>query len=1301
MHFLLGLESLPAFQTRRKADALAAVLGDPVSLSIREFFLLAARPPDEQQQARLNRLLHAEPMPSDGSGGGIVLVVPRYGSRSAWSSKAGDILARCGFDRLGRIERGLRIEFEGCTGRDLTAPARQVLHDRMTESMVDSLDDLLHWFDPPPAGALIEIELGSDPAGALAGANRDYGLALNQDEIDYLADAYRRIGRNPTDAELMMFAQANSEHCRHKIFNAAWQVDGNSRRDSLFGMIRNTHAATPDGVLTAYDDNAAVIEGFDATLFHPVAATSSWAEKRCRLHAQIKVETHNHPTAISPDPGAATGAGGEIRDEAATGRGGRPVAGLAGFCVGDLRIPSHPMAWEQAPLPPGRIATPLDIMLEGPIGAARFNNEFGRPNLSGYFRTFSRQIDARLWGYYKPIMLAGGMGTIAEGQTEKHMLQPGYRVIVLGGPSMMIGLGGGAASSLHSGQSSEQLDYASVQRANPEMQRRAQEVIDQCWMLGEDNPIASIHDVGAGGLSNAIPELLHDGGVGGRLQLRAIPTADPSMSPMAIWCNESQERYVLAVSEQGLELLERVCRRERCPMADLGPATAAHVLRVDDCLDDHHREGGRNGHRETARAPVDLDLDVLLGKTPGLEIRATSLEPPVRDDGVAGIDLNEAVDRVLQVPAVGSKQFLITIGDRTVGGLSARDQMVGPWQVPVADCAVTLTDYRGYTGTAMAVGERTPLAVWNAPASGRMAVAEALLNLSGTPLRGRNRIKLSANWMAAARAPGQDAALRATVEAVADGFCQALDLAIPVGKDSLSMQTRWQSGGAEHAMIAPVSLNVTAFATVPDVRACITPELRRNCGQTDLLLLAPPGRRLGGSALAMAFGRELGAVPDVDEPRLLGVLFDTVQSLVAEKRLLALHDRSDGGVATTALEMALAGHVGVALELPPDCDPVSFLFNEEIGLVVQCRADQTDSVVEALERAGLAQWTSRLGRVIEEGGPGAGRLSVAHGEATILDRELADLNRLWAATSYRLQRLRDNPDCADQEYAALADWHRPGLQPVVTFERAAPAASRRARPRVAVLREQGVNGQREMAMAFHMAGFEAVDVHMTDLETGRRRLDEFHGLAVCGGFSFGDVLGAGRGWARSILFNETMRDRFQRFFEDRNKFALGVCNGCQVLSSLADIIPGSDHWPRFIHNRSRQFEARLSLVEIVESPSMMLAGMAGSRLPVATAHGEGRAEFGEAANVQKAPVAVRYVDSSGAPARNYPDNPNGSPDGVTGLCNADGRVTILMPHPERLLRAVNYSWAPDRWREETGDWSPWMRMFENARAWLD
>ncbi len=1287
MHFLLGLESPPEFQTLRLAETLGDVMGRRVSLSIREFFLLDAEEPDHQARARMNRLLHAEPMPPDRADDNIVLVVPRHGTRSAWSSKAGDILKRCGFERPSRLERGLRIELDGVKASALETAAREVLYDRMTETVVDALADLQHWFDPPPTDTLAEIELGSDPTGALAAANRKYGLALNDEEIDYLADAYRRIGRNPTDAELMMFAQANSEHCRHKIFNATWQVDGEPRGNSLFGMVRSTHAATPDGVITAYDDNAAVIEGFDATLFCPVGEASSWTEQPRRLHAQIKVETHNHPTAISPDPGAATGAGGEIRDEAATGRGGRPVAGLAGFAVGDLRIPSHPMPWEHAPPPPGRIATPLDIMLEGPIGAARFNNEFGRPNLCGYFRTFSQQIDDRLWGYFKPIMLAGGMGTIAEGQTEKHALEAGYRVIVLGGPSMMIGLGGGAASSLHSGQSSEQLDYASVQRANPEMQRRAQEVIDQCWMLGADNPIASIHDVGAGGLSNAIPELLHDGGVGGRLQLRSIPTADPSMSPMAIWCNESQERYVLAVSERGLDVLEAICRRERCPMADLGSATAEHVLHVADC--------------KAPGTPVDLDLDVLLGKTPSLEIRATSLETPAPDEGIAGIDLNEAVDRVLQVPAVGSKQFLITIGDRTVGGLSARDQMVGPWQVPVADCAVTLTDYRSYTGTAMAVGERTPLAVWNAPASGRMAVAEALLNLAGTPLPGRNRIKLSANWMAAARAPGQDAALRATVEAVADDFCQALELSIPVGKDSLSMQTRWEADGSEHAITAPVSLNVTAFAPVSDVRAGITPELRRDCGATDLLLLAPPERRMGGSALAMAFGRALGAVPDVEEPRMLAALFDAVQSMVAEKRLLALHDRSDGGLLTTVLEMALAGHAGVALQLPADCEPVAELFNEEAGLVVQCRAAETGSLLEALDRAGLAQWTTRIGRVIVGNQAGEGRLSVTHAGVTVLDRDLADLNRLWAATSYRIQRLRDNPDCADEEYAALADWNRPGLQPVVTFDRAAPEVGSRARPRVAVLREQGVNGQREMAMAFHAAGFEAVDVHMSDLETGRRRLDEFHGLAVCGGFSFGDVLGAGRGWARSILFNEGMRDRFQRFFEDRGKFVLGVCNGCQVLSSLAGIIPGTGHWPRFVHNRSRQFEARLSLVEIVESSSIMLAGMAGSRLPVATAHGEGRACFGSSADARQAPVAVRYIDAGGAPARAYPDNPNGSPDGVTGLCNDDGRVTILMPHPERLLRPVNYSWAPPQWPEKWGDWSPWMRMFENARNWVD
>jgi len=1282
MDFLLGQEGLPAFQVRQIAEAFERSLNRPVRLDAREFFLLESAPLSPKAELLLHNLLHARPLEGAEAGDSTLLVVPRKGTRSAWASKAGDILRRCGFDQVRRIERGLWFRLDGIDAHELSAEALDRLHDRMTDSVVEDLDALRGWFDPTRGGGLREIELGRSPLDALAAANREYGLALNDDEIGYLAAAYRALDRNPTDAELMMFAQANSEHCRHKIFNAQWRLDGQPVEQSLFGMIRSTHAATPDGVLTAYDDNAAVMQGAAGTLLRTSIDSPAWSERAATLHTQIKVETHNHPTAISPDPGAATGSGGEIRDEAATGRGGRPVAGLTGFAVGDLRIPEHVMAWENAPLPPARIAAPLDIMLEGPIGAARFNNEFGRPNLLGYFRTFSQRIDNRLWGYFKPVMLAGGAGTIAEGQTEKQPLAPGYRVVVLGGPSMMIGLGGGAASSLHSGESSEQLDYASVQRANPEMQRRAQEVIDQCWTLGEANPIASIHDVGAGGLSNAIPELLHDGGVGGRLQLRSIPVADDSMSPMAIWCNEAQERYVLAVSGAGLEVLSAICRRERCPMADLGPATREHRLQLAD-------ERGE-------RPAVDLDLDVLLGSTPRLQIDATGRASKAPDHGLAGIALEEAVDRVLQVPAVGSKQFLVTIGDRTVGGLSARDQMVGPRQVPVADCAITLTDYRHFTGTAMAIGERTPLAVWNAPASGRMAVAEALLNLAGTRVTGRSRIKLSANWMAAAGAPDQDAALRATVEGITGEFCRTLSLAIPVGKDSLSMQTRWQADGEALTMTAPVSLNVTAFGPVPDVRQSITPELAADHGASELLLLAPEAQRLGGSALAMAFGRALGEVPDVEQPARLAALFDAVQALVADDRLLALHDRSDGGLFTTVLEMALAGGAGIELNLPDDCDPVRFLFNEEIGLVVQCRADGTEAVVSVLEQAGLDGWITRIGAVDR-----GETLRVNQGDACIWERAMPDLNRLWAATSYRMQRLRDHPECADEEYAALADWPRPGLAPQVTFEPIAPAVTGRARPKVAILREQGVNGQREMAMAFHMAGFEAVDVHMSDLEHDRQRLAGFRGLAVCGGFSFGDVLGAGRGWARAILFNEAMREQFRQFFEDTGTFALGVCNGCQMLSAMAGVIPGSAHWPRFLHNRSRQFEARLSLVEIVESPSIMLTGMAGARLPVATAHGEGRAVFPEAAELHRAPVAVRYVDGAGAPARRYPDNPNGSPEGVTGLCNADGRVTILMPHPERLLRQVNYSWAPADWRDRWGDWSPWMRMFDNARAWVN
>ncbi len=1282
MYILLGQPGLPPFRLTALSQALSGQLQSRIRLNCRELFLIATAPVQATTDARIVQLLQARQPDPEQFNPDVIIVMPRRGTRSAWSSKAGDILGRCGFDEIARIERGLLFSPLPAAEVEVDPAARELLHDRMTESLVTDPDELSTWFESPAVQCLREIELGRDAAAVLSRANHELGLALNADEIRYLADAYGALGRNPTDAELMMFAQANSEHCRHKIFNAAWQIDGKRLDQTLFGLIRATHADVPDGVLTAYDDNAAVIEGAESALFGARADDPQWRSQHRWLHTQIKVETHNHPTAISPDPGAATGSGGEIRDEAATGRGARTVSGLVGFSVGDLRLPGQPRPWERLAGPPARLARPLEIMIEGPVGAARFNNEFGRPGLCGYFRTLSTERHERLWGYYKPIMLAGGAGVIADEQVRKLPLAEGWRVVVLGGPAMMIGLGGGAASSLHSGQSSEDLDYASVQRANPEMQRRCQEVIDQCWLLGLDNPIASIHDVGAGGLSNAIPELLADGGVGGELQLREIPCADPSMSPKAIWCNESQERYVLAVSESGLERVRSLCARERCPFADLGPTTSVRRLKVAD----------RHPARPDMPHPVDLELDMLLGKTPRMEIRAHSISIPVVDDGLDGIDLEQAVDRVLALPAVGSKQFLITIGDRSVGGLTARDQMVGPWQVPVADCAVTLADYEHWHGTATALGERTPLAIDNAPASGRMAVAEALLNLAGTLTDGRRRIKLSANWMAAAGAPGQDAALRATVEAVAAEFCPALELSIPVGKDSLSMQTRWSDGERECVMTAPVSLNVTAFAPVPDVRRSVTPELSTDSGETRLLLLAPPDTRLGGSALAQVFNRDLGPVPDVERPDLLARLFDQVQRLVAEQKLLAVHDRSDGGLFTTALEMALAGHCGLRLELPPECAPIRFLFNEEIGLVVQCRDVDEAGVRESLESVGLGEWVREIGR------PDSGdRMRILHDGEAIFEQPQAQLQQKWAETSYRIQRLRDHPDCADEEYAALADWSRPGLVPQSTCERLPAAVTGTARPRVAVLREQGVNGQREMAMAFDRAGFDAFDVHMSDLEQGRARLADFHGVAVCGGFSFGDVLGAGRGWARSIEFNPAMCEQFHKFFADRSKFGLGVCNGCQVLSELAALIPGASHWPRFGHNRSRQFEARLSLVEVADSPSIMLAGMVGDRLPVVTAHGEGRAEFAAPADAGRAAVVLRYIDADGRSTERYPDNPNGSPDGITGLCNEDGRITIMMPHPERLLRAVNYSWAPGEW----GDQSPWMRMFENARAWLD
>ncbi|WP_376692670.1 phosphoribosylformylglycinamidine synthase [Wenzhouxiangella sp. EGI_FJ10409] len=1278
MIVLLGRDSLPPFRLSRLAAELSSLERRDIGLKARALFLVDAPSlPAEPQHNHLLSLLSAEPFAAAALSANQLLVVPRPGTVTPWASKAGDILTRCGLEGFSRLEHATVYELTGIDARELSGPARRCLHDRMTQVILDDLAGLRHWFDQREPGGLGVIELGADAAATLSDHNRRLGLALSDDEIDYLVDAYRRMGRDPSDAELMMFAQANSEHCRHKIFNADWSVDGQPVEGSLFGLIRSTHAATPDATLVAYDDNAAVVEGFDVQVLATASDRPAYTHRPGRAHIQIKVETHNHPTAISPDPGAATGSGGEIRDESATGRGARPIAALCGFSVSDLRIPDWVQPWERTGSQPDRMASALEIMRDGPIGAARFNNEFGRPLLLGYFRTFSARIGDRLWGYHKPIMIAGGSGMIADGQTHKKPLAAGDRVIVLGGPAMLIGLGGGAASSMSSGQSDADLDFASVQRGNPEMQRRAQEVIDRCWLQGEANPIKSIHDVGAGGLSNALPELLHDGGVGGRLELREIPTNDPALSPVELWCNEAQERYVLAVAPDDLDRFAALCERERCPWADLGEATEEGRLLLSDRLGE--------------RPAVDMPLEVLLGKPPRMHRDAFSDRLALEIGSLDDVSIDQAAERVLALPSVGSKQFLITIGDRTVGGLSVRDQMVGPHQVPVADCAISLLDYDGHAGTAMAMGERTPLAVQDSAAAARVAVGEVLTNLAGVCVRALSHVKLSANWMAAAGAPGQDAALRAAVEAVAS-LCPQLELSIPVGKDSLSMQTVWSEGEEQRRMIAPVSLIVSAFAPVSDVRRHVTPQLQAGPG-SQLVLIDLGRQRLGGSALAQVFSRQLGEVPDVDDPALLKAAFEAVQHLVGSGQVLACHDRSDGGLFTTVLEMALAGRRGLHLDLGDSAaDPLAVLFNEELGLVMQVADGELASVEAALADAGLGACTSVIGRV----GDGT-RLEIMAGDRTLLSRDLSDLARRWAETSYRMQRLRDHPECAEEEYRAVADFDRTGLVSKLTFELPSPVAVHTgARPRVAILREQGVNGQREMARAFMAAGFEAVDVHMSDLEHGRQSLADFHGLAACGGFSFGDVLGAGQGWARSILFNAALRDAFQAFFEDPGRFALGVCNGCQMLSALREIIPGTADWPDFVVNRSRQFEARLSQVEIEDSTSLFFAGMAGSRLPIVTAHGEGRARFaGE--SLAGLPVAVRYVMADGAPALRYPDNPNGSPDGITGLSSSTGRATIMMPHPERLLRAVNYSWAPAEW----GELSPWMKMFHNARSWLE
>ena len=1218
-----------------------------------------------------------------------LLVTPRPGTISPWSSKASDILKNCGIAGLKRIERGIAYRLSDPQGASLTAAelanVAPLLHDRMTEAVLDSLEDAGVLFQHVPPQPLSSVDVLRDGRAALVDANSALGLAMTDDELDYLFDNFTRLGRNPTDVELMMFAQANSEHCRHKIFNASWVIDGAPRDKSLFGMIRDTHAAHPDGTLVAYSDNSSVIAGASIERFYP-RADGSYGYSVEPTHILMKVETHNHPTAISPFAGAATGSGGEIRDEGATGTGSKPKAGLCGFSVSNLNIPGFSHAWESEPYgKPERIVSPLAIMLEGPIGAAAFNNEFGRPNLAGYFRSFEVSVGGQRRGYHKPIMLAGGVGNIREDHVHKHALPTGTLLIQLGGPGMLIGLGGGAASSMTTGSNSADLDFDSVQRGNPEMERRAQEVIDRCWQMGAANPILSIHDVGAGGLSNALPELVHGGGRGGRFELRAAPSEESGMSPREIWCNEAQERYVLAIPPQRLAEFQQLCERERCPFAVLGEATEAGHLQVHDSHFDN--------------LPVDVDLDVILGKPPRMTrdvMHAPSVLVPLQLDE---IDLREAAYRVLALPGVASKMFLISIGDRSVGGMTARDQCVGPWQIPVADCAISLMGYQTLHGEVFSIGEKAPLALIDAPASGRMAVVEAITNLAGACVDGLDQIKLSANWMAPAGHPGEDAALFDTVAAVSE-YCQSLGISIPVGKDSMSMKTVWREHAMQKAVVSPISLIVSAFAPTPNASAHVTPQLRTDVGETDLLLidLRRDKYRLGASSLAQVYAQVGDQCPDAPDTQVLAGFFNTVQSLRAAGKLLAYHDRSDGGLFACLCEMSFAGHCGLDVELylVDKNEPlIDTLFNEEAGAVLQVRRYDTFEVIRAFTDAGLGDACYLIGA------PNSlDRVRVMRGGHLALNETRTDLQSAWARTSYEMARLRDNPGCAEQEFATHSDADDPGLSYTLTFDPsediAAPYIHSGVRPRVAVLREQGVNGQVEMAAAFDAAGFAPVDVHMSDILTGRVRLSEFSGLAACGGFSYGDVLGAGGGWAKSILFNPRARDEFAAFFARSDSFALGVCNGCQMMSQLHELIPGAEAWPRFARNLSEQFEARFAMVEVIDSPSIFFAGMAGSKLPIVVSHGEGRVAFRDPAHAGIAQTALRYVDNRGTPTETYPANPNGSPEGATAYTTPDGRFTILMPHPERVYRSAQLSWHP----EAFGEASPWLRMFRNARRWI-
>ncbi|MBD9580428.1 phosphoribosylformylglycinamidine synthase [Delftia acidovorans] len=1336
---LEGGNALSSFRAQQLLTELVSIHPKITGIAARFVHLVATdAAPTPALQERLQALLtYGDPYEGPADGAALV-VTPRLGTISPWASKATDIARNCGLGVF-RVERITEYRIAFKTGllsnvlgsapelsAEQTARIAALLHDRMTESVFATRAEAEQLFSALDAAPMEFVDVLGGGRAALETANRQWGLALADDEIDYLVDAFKGLKRNPTDVELMMFAQANSEHCRHKIFNAQFTIDGEAQDKSLFGMIRNTHQVSPQHTVVAYSDNASIMEGHEVERFVATFEAAldkikapSYQKKQAVNHVLMKVETHNHPTAISPFPGASTGAGGEIRDEGATGRGSKPKAGLSGFTVSKL--------WGSEVGKPEHIASPLQIMIEGPLGGAAFNNEFGRPNLTGYFREYEQQVgvgaDAVMRGYHKPIMIAGGLGVIDSELTQKIEFPAGTLLIQLGGPGMRIGMGGGAASSMASGTNAAELDFDSVQRGNPEIERRAQEVINHCWAQGDKNPILAIHDVGAGGLSNAFPELTNDAGRGARFDLRAVNLEESGLAPKEIWSNESQERYVMAIAPESLAEFTAFCERERCPFAVIGTATEERQLVLEDTA-------VASGDQ---KFPVDMPMNVLLGKPPKMHRDVATVQRELPPMDLTGVPLEKAVIDVLAHPTVASKRFLITIGDRAVGGLTHRDQMVGPWQVPVADVAVTLADYRGFKGEAMAMGERTPLASINAPASGRMAVAEAITNMLAAPIE-LSKVKMSANWMAACGEPGEDAALYATVKAVGMELCPQLDISIPVGKDSLSMRTQWNEGGQVKKVTSPVSLIITGFASIDDVRGTLTPQLDATEDDSTLVLvdLGRGKMRMGGSILGQVLGQSGNETPDLDDAKDLIALVDAVNDLRAKGQILAYHDKGDGGLLATVAEMAFAGHVGVAINvdmLVTEGDGISdsrmdsgegknwasqisgrrddmtlrALFNEELGAVLQIRTADRAAVLQTLREHGLSTCSHIIGKtrpVSSKVDAGKGELQVWRDAKSVFGASLSDLHQVWDAVSWKIAQQRDNPACADSEHAAAGEPADPGMHLHLTFDPAenpaAPFLNLGARPRVAVLREQGVNSHVEMAYAFTEAGFDAVDVHMTDLQSGRAQLQDFAGVVACGGFSYGDTLGAGIGWARSITFNDSLSAQFQQFFGRSDTFGLGVCNGCQMFAELADIIPGAQDWPRFTQNQSNRFEARLSMVEVLESPSLFLQGMAGSRLPIAVAHGEGFANFRFRGNADKAIASMRYVDNHGKATEQYPFNPNGSAGGLTAVTTADGRFTAMMPHPERVFRNVQMSWT----NGDKSEFSPWMRVWRNARKWL-